>query len=148
MRKLAIIYLAVLLFYLPLGGRGSIDSEGIQDFGQVQALQTPAYKEQASLEIIPITPVQWGQATATRYGWNGDQWDCLYRLWVNESGWNPYAVNSSSGAAGIAQSLGHGEVILGDSKGQTEWGASYIQGRYGNPCNALAFWNAQSPHYY
>lgn len=66
---------------------------------------------------------------------------CLGPLWERESGWNPYAVNASSGAAGIAQSLGHGPVDLSDWRGQVDWGLGYIRGTYGNSCNALSHEN-------
>jgi hypothetical protein len=57
----------------------------------------------------------------------------LLALWNQESGWNAYAVNASSGAYGIPQSLGHGHPYnLGDYKAQIMWGINYIAGRYGN----------------
>lgn len=72
------------------------------------------------------------------YGW-GNQWGALYNLWMRESGWNPYAVNASSGAYGIPQSLGHGHPYnLGDYANQIRWGLSYIRGRYGSPAAAWA----------
>ena len=39
------------------------------------------------------------------YGWGDDQWFALEQLWTRESGWNHLAVNPSSGATGIPQSL-------------------------------------------
>ena len=60
-------------------------------------------------------------------------WPDLIKLWNQESGWSAYAVNPSSGAYGIPQSLGHGHPYnLGDYKAQIEWGINYIAGRYGN----------------
>lgn len=73
-----------------------------------------------------------------RHGWGSSQMHCLISLWNQESGWNSYAVNPSSGAAGIAQSLGHGHVTLGDYRAQVRWGLSYIHSRYGDPCGAWA----------
>jgi hypothetical protein len=73
-----------------------------------------------------------------RYAWDFSQMSPLYSLWMKESGWNPNAVNPTSGAAGIAQSLGHGAVALGDWKGQIDWGMNYIKGRYGSPAAAWA----------
>lgn len=77
-----------------------------------------------------------GQKLAASMGWTGVQWQDLYALWMRESGWNAYAVNPSSGAAGIAQSLGHGAVQLGNAGAQISWGLQYILQRYGNPANA------------
>lgn len=73
------------------------------------------------------------------YGWNMGQWPYEQALWNQESGWNAYAVNPSSGAYGIPQSLGHGHPYdLGDYRAQIRWGDAYISQRYGNPQNAWA----------
>jgi hypothetical protein len=73
------------------------------------------------------------------YGWGMGQWPYEQALWNQESGWNAYAVNPSSGAYGIPQSLGHGHPYdLGDYKAQIRWGDAYISQRYGNPQNAWA----------
>ncbi|GGK68154.1 hypothetical protein Ppa06_28670 [Planomonospora parontospora subsp. parontospora] len=74
-------------------------------------------------------------------GW-GDQWGCLEKLWMKESGWNERAMNRSSGAYGIPQSLpGHKMASAGadwqtNPATQIEWGLTYIKGRYGSPCGA------------
>ena len=74
-----------------------------------------------------------------RYGWGPDQWPPWLYLGNQESGWNAYAVNASSGAYGIGQSLGHGHPYnLGDYVNQIIWMANYIRGRYGNPASAWA----------
>jgi len=63
-------------------------------------------------------------------GWS---WPALLSLWNQESGWNAWAVNPSSGAYGIPQSLGHGHPYnLGDYANQVRWGIAYIAGRYGS----------------
>jgi NlpC/P60 family len=69
-----------------------------------------------------------------RYGWGPNQQQPLIALWNKESGWNPNAVNPSSGAYGIPQALGHGHPYnLGDWPAQIQWGLNYIAGRYGWP---------------
>jgi hypothetical protein len=69
-------------------------------------------------------------------GWS---FPALLSLWNQESGWNAYAVNPSSGAYGIPQSLGHGHPYnLGDYKAQVLWGINYIAGRYGSSQAAWA----------
>lgn len=78
-----------------------------------------------------------------RYGWGPGQMGALIPLWNRESGWNSYAVNPSSGAYGIPQSLGHGHPYnLGDYVTQVNWGLDYIASRYGSPAGALAHENA------
>lgn len=80
-----------------------------------------------------------GRQMMLAHGWGADQWGALQALWMRESGWNANAVNSSSGAAGIPQALGHGNVFaLGDARAQIAWGLDYIAGRYGSPGAAWA----------
>ncbi|HZK06257.1 MAG TPA: G5 domain-containing protein [Actinomycetaceae bacterium] len=85
-----------------------------------------------------------GQSMAAARGWTGDQWSCLYNLWQKESNWNPSAMNRSSGAYGIPQSLpgskmaSHGADWQTNPATQIAWGLDYIAGRYGTPCAA---WN-------
>jgi TP901 family phage tail tape measure protein len=71
-------------------------------------------------------------------GFPASEWSDLQKLWTKESGWSDTAVNPSSGAAGIAQSLGHGSVPLGNARAQIAWGLKYIKERYGNPTRAWA----------
>lgn len=81
------------------------------------------------------------------FGWGPDQMPPLVRLWNQESGWNPNAVNPSSGAYGIPQSLGHGHPYnLGDYVAQVDWGLPYISGRYGSP--AAAWGHEQAMNWY
>ncbi|HUZ24345.1 MAG TPA: hypothetical protein VMV07_11350 [Streptosporangiaceae bacterium] len=82
-----------------------------------------------------------GQAMAASLGWTGPQWDALYALWTQESGWNPFAVNPTSGAYGIPQALpavwGH-PYPLGDAGPQIRWGLGYVENRYRTPVAAEA----------
>ena len=81
---------------------------------------------------------------------NATQWACLENLWDHESGWRWNATNPSSGAYGVPQSLPASKM---DSAGddwhenpltQIRWGLNYIDGRYGSPCNAWNFWQANN----
>ena len=79
----------------------------------------------------------YARSLLSQYGWSSSQMSSLVPLWNQESGWNAYAVNASSGAYGIPQSLGHGHPYnLGDYKNQIIWGLNYIRGRYGSPAAA------------
>jgi hypothetical protein len=71
-----------------------------------------------------------------KYGWGTDQQQYLTELWNKESGWNPAAVNPSSGAAGIPQDITGN--MHGGWQGQIDWGLSYIRSRYGTPQMAWA----------
>ncbi len=79
----------------------------------------------------------------TTYGWGHDQFVCLSTLWDRESHWRHLARNRSSGAYGIAQALPGRKMASVASDWATnpvtqiKWGASYIEGRYNTPCQAL-----------
>lgn len=82
---------------------------------------------------------QYAASQLNKFGWNLTQMPALIALWNKESGWNPNAVNPSSGAYGIPQALGHGHPYnLGDYMAQINWGMLYIAGRYGSPLAAWA----------
>jgi hypothetical protein len=89
---------------------------------------------------------------ASQYGWGGDQFQCLDKLWQKESGWNYLAYNASSGATGIPQSLpGSKMATAGDdwetsAATQIRWGLGYIKGAYGTPCSAWS--HSQSVNWY
>lgn len=63
-----------------------------------------------------------------------------------ESGCNPYAMNKSSGACGVAQELpcGKSGCNLGDGACQVRWMNGYVIARYGSWANAVAFHNAHN----
>jgi peptidoglycan DL-endopeptidase CwlO len=89
-----------------------------------------------------------------RYGWGGDQFDCLVRLWNIESGWRANAYNRSSGAFGIPQALPANKMAsagadwLTNGDTQIDWGLGYIKARYSTPCGALSFETSHVPYWY
>lgn len=92
-----------------------------------------------NLSSLVLKEVAYAQSLFPNYGWTIDQIKPLISLWQQESGWNPDAVNKSSGAYGIPQSLGHGHPYnLGDYASQIRWGENYINQRYGSPAAAWA----------
>lgn len=92
--------------------------------------------------------------SAPRYSGGGskDQWmsaagipqsDWAYvdSIVSRESGWNPNATNSSSGACGLVQIYPCSKVANAyDPVVNLTWGNSYANGRYGSWANAYAFW--------
>jgi resuscitation-promoting factor RpfB len=91
----------------------------------------------------------------------GQEWQDWVYLWDQESSWNNNALNSSSGAYGIAQALGHGTPATagasnneyggyglttkqaiaannGSPTYQIIWGINYIATTYGSPSAAWA----------
>jgi hypothetical protein len=85
----------------------------------------------------------------TAHGWGPDQFGCLNSIWVRESGWNELAGNPAR-AYGIPQAdpgrkmAAEGSDWLTSPQTQIRWGEDYIQGRYGTPCQAWAFWQARA----
>ena len=79
--------------------------------------------------------------------WGRDQYSCLVALWERESNWRWDAVNRSSGAYGIPQSLPGRKMAemgadwLTNPETQVRWGVNYIKNRYGAPCGAMAHSN-------
>jgi len=103
------------------------------------------------------------QTAAAQYGWgSGAQWQALQSVELAEAGFNPDAVNPTSGAYGLAQALGHGQGAAtqgtvtneyggyglsdaqaqaansGDAGEQAVWMLNYIAATYGTPEAAWA----------
>lgn len=77
--------------------------------------------------------------------------EALVKLWDRESGWNPNALNPSSGAFGIPQALPAGKIPGGRNaspQAQIDWGLEYIMQRYGSPSKAWAFETSHTPNWY
>ncbi len=78
------------------------------------------------------------------------QWSCLDELWTHESGWRWNADNPTSSAYGIPQALPGtkmataGDDWLTNPVTQIAWGLGYINDRYGSPCSAWSFWQANN----
>ncbi|MGC5628574.1 G5 domain-containing protein [Georgenia sp. Z1344] len=114
---------------------------------EAPAAEAPAEAEApAAEEPAPAytggDPRSIAQSMMASRGWGGDQFSCLNSLWERESGWNHTAMNPSSGAYGIPQSLpgskmaSHGADWRTNPATQIAWGLDYIAGRYGTPCGA------------
>ncbi|MEU5208179.1 transglycosylase SLT domain-containing protein [Streptomyces sp. NPDC020742] len=80
----------------------------------------------------------------------GDQFQCFSNIVDHESGWNYQATNASSGAYGLVQALPGSKMASAGSDWQTnpatqiKWGLNYMNDRYGSPCGAWSFWQANS----
>ncbi|MDO9398086.1 MAG: lytic transglycosylase domain-containing protein [Herbiconiux sp.] len=89
---------------------------------------------------------------AAARGWEGAEYEALIALWSRESGWRVNALNKSSCAYGIPQSLPGSKMAsagadwLTNPATQIEWGLGYIAGRYGTPSAALA--HSDANHWY
>ncbi|ELS52959.1 transglycosylase SLT domain-containing protein [Streptomyces viridochromogenes] len=76
------------------------------------------------------------------------QYQCFSKIVDHESDWNVTATNSSSGAYGLVQALPGNKMASAGSDWKTnpatqiEWGLDYMKDRYGSPCGAWNFWQA------
>ncbi|QSY51294.1 MULTISPECIES: transglycosylase SLT domain-containing protein [Streptomyces] len=77
-----------------------------------------------------------------------DQFQCFSNIVNNESTWDYTATNSSSGAYGLVQALPGTKMASAGADWRTnpatqiKWGLSYMNERYGSPCGAWSFWQA------
>lgn len=121
------------------GPTPQLPAPGNNDLGPFAAGAAAAGGSMAASSAIAAAAQAYAASRLAAHGWGPDQMPPLIKLWNQESGWNPYAVNPSSGAYGIPQSLGHGHPYdLGDYVAQVNWGEDYIAGRYGSPAAAWA----------
>ncbi|MBL1069131.1 transglycosylase SLT domain-containing protein [Streptomyces sp. 7-21] len=78
------------------------------------------------------------------------QFECFSNIVERESGWDPTATNAESGAYGLVQALPADKMASAGSDWKTnpatqiEWGLGYMNERYGSPCDAWEFWQANN----
>ncbi|MEU4731024.1 MULTISPECIES: aggregation-promoting factor C-terminal-like domain-containing protein [unclassified Streptomyces] len=76
------------------------------------------------------------------------QFQCFSNIINQESTWNYKAVNSSSGAYGLVQALPGSKMASAGADWRTnpatqiKWGLNYMEDRYGSPCAAWTFHQA------
>ncbi|MEU2773188.1 transglycosylase SLT domain-containing protein [Streptomyces sp. NPDC007162] len=88
------------------------------------------------------------QAMAHKMIPDAAQFNAFSKIVSHESGWNPSATNSSSGAYGLVQALPGSKMASAGSDWKTnpatqiKWGLDYMNSRYGSPTAAWSFWQA------
>jgi len=139
-----------IVFFLIVGFCGSLeysDAVALAKYDAKNKSQALSVVAQAK-PPVKISLRSYARLQGIKRGWSSHQHSCLVKLWNKESGWNPRAHNSSSGAHGIPQALpaskmrSAGSDYLTNGKTQIRWGIGYIEGRYGTPCSALDFHNS------
>ncbi|MFF3927778.1 aggregation-promoting factor C-terminal-like domain-containing protein [Streptomyces hirsutus] len=122
-----------------------------------KALAGAALAAAACGSLIAAAPAQaattaTGSAQATAQSMIGDsaQYQCFSNIVQRESGWNHTATNASSGAYGLVQALPASKMASAGSDWKTNpstqisWGIDYMNERYGSPCAAWDFWQANN----
>jgi hypothetical protein len=77
------------------------------------------------------------------------QFQCFSSIVERESGWNVHAQNPS-GAYGLVQAMpgskmsSAGPDWRNSAATQVKWGLGYMKSRYGSPCGAWSFWQANN----
>ncbi|MFB7288730.1 aggregation-promoting factor C-terminal-like domain-containing protein [Actinacidiphila glaucinigra] len=90
------------------------------------------------------------QAMAQALIGDASQYQCFSNIVTHESGWNYTATNSSSGAYGLVQALPGSKMASAGADWRTnpgtqiKWGLKYMDSRYGSPCGAWSFWQANN----
>lgn len=84
------------------------------------------------------SPAEWMAAA----GIAESDWGYVDYIVSKESGWNPNAVNKSSGASGLVQALPCGKVpgSCFNPVDNLKWADGYAKGRYGSWAGAYNFW--------
>jgi hypothetical protein len=78
------------------------------------------------------------------------QFQCFSNIVDHESSWNYRATNPSSGAYGLVQALPGSKMASAGADWQAnpatqiKWGLNYMNERYGSPCGAWSFWQANN----
>ncbi len=86
------------------------------------------------------------QAWLAASGIPQDQWVYVDYIVSKESSWNPNAVNKSSGACSLVQSLPCSKIGSNwrDPVVALKWQHNYVKARYGGYAQAYTFWKANS----
>ncbi|WP_415947878.1 transglycosylase SLT domain-containing protein [Streptomyces sp. KLOTTS4A1] len=107
------------------------------------ARDASSFPQQASYTVAEV------QAMA-RQMVPADQFQCFSNIVNHESSWNYRATNPSSGAYGLMQALPGSKMVSAGADWQTnpatqiKWGLNYMENRYGSPCGAWNFWQANN----
>ncbi|MER5380969.1 lytic transglycosylase domain-containing protein [Streptomyces sp. NBC_00647] len=114
-----------------------------------EAASRSATRDASSFSVQSSYTVAQIQAMARQMVPSG-QFQCFSNIVNHESSWNYKAVNASSGAYGLFQALPGSKMSSVGSDWQTnpatqiKWGLNYMNSRYGSPCDAWSFWQANN----
>jgi len=122
---------------------------------QVKLKKESKIAQAAEAALQAVTPkAQASSVTGTKADWMAQagipesEWVNVDSIVTRESGWNPNAVNKSSGACGLGQQLPCGKWAgaWNDPVAALRAMTGYVNSRYGGWSGAVAFWNSR--HWY
>ncbi|GAA1884186.1 transglycosylase SLT domain-containing protein [Streptantibioticus ferralitis] len=130
------------------------DAEAAAKAKQQHDAQQAASRDQQRQSLSALSSGDYSvsgvQAMAQAIIGDSSQFQCFSHIVNNESSWNYQATNASSGAYGLVQALPGSKMASAGADWQTnpatqiKWGLSYMNERYGSPCGAWQFWQANS----
>jgi hypothetical protein len=126
--------------------KAAADAKARQE-AQQQASRDASRNDASSFPIQSSYTIAQIQAMARSIVPSG-QFQCFSNIVDHESSWNYRAVNASSGAYGLVQALPGSKMSSAGADWQTnpatqiKWGLSYMNERYGSPCDAWSYWQA------
>jgi peptidoglycan hydrolase-like protein with peptidoglycan-binding domain len=135
------------------GAYGANTTAAVKSYQSARGLTADGVAGPNTMSRMGVSRTVWitAQKKIVAHGWTvSAQYECLNQIWIHESAWKVYATNPSSGAYGIPQALPGSKMSTAGADWQTnpatqiEWGEDYIQSRYGTPCAAWSFWQANN----
>nr|WP_209314899.1 transglycosylase SLT domain-containing protein [Streptomyces bohaiensis] len=120
-----------------------------------EAQEVAASRSTARSDISPPVQASYTKAEVQAMAQQivgGGQYQCFSAIVTRESEWNHTATNPSSGAYGLMQALPGTKMASAGADWRTnpatqiKWGLNYMNERYGSPCGAWEFWQAN--HWY
>ncbi|MFJ8945600.1 transglycosylase SLT domain-containing protein [Streptomyces sp. NPDC102395] len=114
-------------------------------------LKAAASRSASDFPVLSHYSVEQIQAMARQMVPSG-QFQCFSNIVDHESDWKIDAVNPSSGSYGLFQALPASKYSSAGADWRTnpatqiKWGLNYMNDRYGSPCEAWSFWQAN--HWY
>lgn len=113
-----------------------------QRLAQLEAQNVAQASPQTPRTQVSGTKADWLRAS----GIPESQWGLVDQIVQKESGWNPNAVNASSGACGLGQQLPCGKWAgaWNDPVSALQAMSGYVDSRYGGWQGAWNFWQANS----
>lgn len=128
--------------------RKKVEAEAIA--AKAKAEEAARQKATVAPQAAPVQKAISGTKTEwmTAAGIPQVMWPYVDSIVTRESGWNPNAVNKSSGACGLGQQLPCGKWAgaWNDPIAALKAMTIYVNNRYGGWAGAVAFWNAN--HWY
>ncbi|NJP67724.1 transglycosylase SLT domain-containing protein [Streptomyces spiramenti] len=135
--------------------KAAAEEQAAKEKAEREAQELSASRSTARSDISPPVQSSYTKAEVQAMAQQivgGGQYQCFSSIVTRESEWNHTATNPSSGAYGLMQALPGTKMASAGADWRTnpatqiKWGLNYMNERYGSPCGAWEFWQAN--HWY